>query len=185
MVRKLKVDLSELEWAFDSSPLDDTCYYLDVETGAVLMTTYDSRRELEALYEVMYGDGDEPRISLEEAMKQRDLDDEMQAMVREGDQVEEGFNTRYIEVPQAESGEGYRDMEEFIDTVQDRRLQNRLWGAIRGRGAFRRFKDALLDYPAERERWHGFKAAQVRRRILEWLEDEGIEPILDETPSPE
>ena len=179
MVRKLKVDLSELEWAFDSSSLEDINYYLDVETGAVLMTTYDSRRELEACYEMMYGDGDEPRMSLDEAMRQRNLDDEMQVMVREADQVEAGFNTRYSEVPRPESGEGYRDMEEFIETVRDRRLQNRLWGAIRGRGAFGRFKDVLDNYLAERERWFAFKDAQVRRRILRWLEDEGIEPILE------
>ena len=45
-----------------------------------------------------------------------------------------------------------------------------------GRGAFRHFKDVLLDYPDERERWFKFKNARVRERILEWLESEGVEP---------
>jgi len=44
-------------------------------------------------------------------------------------------------------------MEAFIATMRNRRLQERLERAISGRGAFRYFKDVLLDYPAERECW--------------------------------
>jgi hypothetical protein len=52
-----------------------------------------------------------------------------------------------------------------------------LWRSIQGSRPFRRFKDTLLDYPQERERWFEFEAQQGRRRALEWLEDEEIEPI--------
>jgi len=67
-------------------------------------------------------------------------------------------------------------MEDFIDTVPEQRLQNRLWGAIRGRGAFRRFKDVLLDHAEERERWFQFRDGRLRERVMRWLRDEGIEP---------
>jgi hypothetical protein len=50
--------------------------------------------------------------------------------------------------------------------------------AIRGKGAFRRFKDVLLDYPEARERWFAFKNEQMRQRALSWLASEDIE--LDE-----
>ncbi len=177
-MRKLKVDLQELEWAIeDASP--EVTHYLDTETGEVLMVTYEMRRELERIFEEMYGDGDEPRIPFEDALQQRNLPEWMQEALRDADRVEEGFGTRYIEVPEADSGEGYRDMEDFIDTVQDRRLQNHLWGAIRGRGAFRRFKDVLLNHPAEQERWFAFRDARLRQRVIEWLEEEEIEPILE------
>jgi hypothetical protein len=43
--------------------------------------------------------------------------------------------------------------------------------AINGKGAFRRFKDVLLDYPEERERWFQFKGAKEQKRALEWLDD--------------
>jgi hypothetical protein len=52
-----------------------------------------------------------------------------------------------------------------------------LWEAIRGRGAFGRFKDVLSTHPHERESWFRFKDEQMRRRVLDWLQEEGIQPI--------
>lgn len=68
-------------------------------------------------------------------------------------------------------------MAEFITTVRSPRLQERLERAIRGRGAFRHFKDVLLDFPTERERWFQFKHEQLHQRILDWLEAEEITPL--------
>ena len=59
----------------------------------------------------------------------------------------------------------------------DERLQARLWPAIEGRRPFRCFKDVLADYSAEREWWFRFKDNRIRARMLEWLEDEGIELV--------
>ncbi len=53
-------------------------------------------------------------------------------------------------------------MEAFIDTVGSARLQEQLWAAILGRGAFPRFKDVLEQHLAERERWVAFRDACVR-----------------------
>ena len=47
---------------------------------------------------------------------------------------------RYEVVPRTEAYEGYRDIEDFIATVQDERLFELLEVAIDGKGAFRRFK---------------------------------------------
>jgi hypothetical protein len=58
----------------------------------------------------------------------------------EADRVDRSYGSRYVAAPQADSHEGYRDMEDFISTVKDERLLDRLWQAIQGRGAFRRFK---------------------------------------------
>lgn len=68
-------------------------------------------------------------------------------------------------------------MEAFIATVRNRRLQERLERAIRGRGAFRNFKDVLLDYPAERERWFQFEQERLHQRILDWLKAHDITPL--------
>lgn len=84
---------------------------------------------------------------------------------------------RYEEIEKVGSSEAYRDMEDFIATVEDERLAELLEVAIDGKGAFRRFKDVLLRFPEERERWFRFKDARFRERALEWLEEIGVEPV--------
>lgn len=83
---------------------------------------------------------------------------------------------RYEAVPRADSRESYRDMEDFINTLTDTRLRDQLEAAIRGRGAFRRFKDVLAGFPEERENWFKFKEDKLRERATEWLEDIGVNP---------
>jgi hypothetical protein len=84
---------------------------------------------------------------------------------------------RYECLPKADSYVGYQDMEDFVATVEDEHLAHSLEVALNGKGAFRRFKDVLARYPAERERWYRFKADRLKQRSLEWLEDIGVEPI--------
>jgi Uncharacterised protein family (UPF0158)/Nucleotidyltransferase domain len=72
------------------------------------------------------------------------------------------------------SHEGYEDMRDFIQRVRDPQARNLLERAIAGRGAFRRFKDTLLDFPELREAWFRFHDARVERRAIRWLVDEGF-----------
>jgi len=96
------------------------------------------------------------------------MDDEDAVKLK--DRIEEDFN-RYERIPKAESQEGYEDMVDFVATVEDEHLVELLEVAINGKGAFRRFKDVLLNYPEERERWFKFKDERMEERALEWLED--------------
>jgi hypothetical protein len=98
-------------------------------------------------------------------------DDEATARLKE--QIEEEFD-RYEQIPKAESREGYEDMADFVATVDHEHVAELLEVAINGKGAFRRFKDVLLDYPEERERWFKFKVDRMEERALEWLEDIGV-----------
>jgi hypothetical protein len=88
--------------------------------------------------------------------------------------IEEGFGKRYISIPQIPSYEAYGYMREFIYTVEDEELKEKLYIAIDGKGAFRRFKDVLLGYPEERERWFKFKDNKIREEVMEWLKEEGL-----------
>ncbi len=83
---------------------------------------------------------------------------------------------RFEEVPKADSREGYQDMEDFIETVEDEHIAEVLSTAIEGRGAFRRFKDTLIRYPDQRERWFKFKDDLMQKRALEWLDEIGVIP---------
>ena len=174
--RRVAVDLDELAGAFENG-FPDLSFYLDVESGEVVMVSDDTRCELEEIYQEL-GNGedlDDARVS--EAIRQRDVPDWMREVLEEADRVERGFGTRYVRVPQYETHEAYRDMEDFILTVGDERLRERLSNAIDGCGAFGRFKRVLSAYDDERERWFAFKDARLRERIVAWLADEGIVPI--------
>jgi len=73
------------------------------------------------------------------------------------------------------SSEEYEWMVEFADSVADPRLWELLDVALDGRGAFRRFKNVLLNYLEERERWFAFRDARLREAMQEWLEEHEIE----------
>ena len=98
--------------------------------------------------------------------------------IEELDEIEiGGLGKCYASIPDIAPHEGYKDMEDFIETVKDVNLKEKLCIAINGKGAFRRFKDVLLPYQKERERWFTFKNAKTLEKVNEWLEEEGIEII--------
>jgi len=68
------------------------------------------------------------------------------------------------------SHEAYEDMRDFVARVPERRAADLLARAIEGRGAFRRFKDTLFEFPALRDAWFDFHDVRMRRRSVEWLE---------------
>jgi hypothetical protein len=80
----------------------------------------------------------------------------------------------YLRIEPASSREQYRWMERFVGSVSDEPLRERLIISIDGKGAFRRFKDVLLAYPAERERWFSYRADLLHWHIAQWLEQHEI-----------
>ena len=89
------------------------------------------------------------------------------------DKIDEEFD-RYERIPKVESYQSYADMQDFIATVKDEHLAELLEVAINGKRAFRRFKDVLLRYPEERERWFQFKDDRMWERAREWFDDIGV-----------
>ena len=174
--RRVAVDLDELAGAFENG-FPDLSYYLDVESGEVAMVSDDTRRELEEIYQELDNGEDLNDARIREVIQQRDVPDWMREVLEEADRVERGFGTRYVRVPRDETHEAYGDMANFILTVGDERLRERLSDAIDGRGAFGRFKQVLSTHDDERERWFAFRDTRLRERIVAWLADEGIVPI--------
>jgi hypothetical protein len=69
----------------------------------------------------------------------------------------------------------YQDMADFAEQIQDERAGRRLSRAIRGKGAFRRFKDELHEeYPHLLPVWHAFRDARAHRRAVTWLADNSL-----------
>lgn len=89
------------------------------------------------------------------------------------DQISENIRN-FLRVEPASSREQYRWMEKFVGSVADEPLRERLLMSIDGKGAFRRFKDVLLGYPKERERWFAYRAELLHWHIQTWLESHDI-----------
>lgn len=174
-VRKLAVDLVDLADAIENNSFE-MAYFLDRETGAVILLTQEARAEYDrlaaALDEVDAAQWD---AAFEAALADSNVPEWEHDLIRDAARVEAGYGERYLCVPEADSREGYADMEAFIETVTNARRRDLLSRAIAGKGAFRRFKDTLLDAPTERERWFAFQAARRRERALDWLRSKGIE----------
>jgi hypothetical protein len=82
---------------------------------------------------------------------------------------------RYLRIDPASSREQYRWMERFVPSVTDLALRERLLVSIDGKGAFRRFKDVLLAFPGERERWFAYRSEVLHFHIQTWIDHMKIE----------
>lgn len=86
-------------------------------------------------------------------------------------------DSNYLRVDPVSSREQYRWMERFIATVEDGPLRQKLLQSIDGKGAFRRFKDVLVAYPVDRERWFAFRSERLRTCMESWLDAQGVESV--------
>lgn len=91
----------------------------------------------------------------------------------------------YLAIEPVSSREQYRWMERFMPTVEDDVLRGKLNQAIDGKGAFRRFKDVLMGYTTERERWFSFRSERLRTFMEAWLSAHAVKAIArQEAPEP-
>jgi predicted nucleotidyltransferase len=104
-------------------------------------------------------------VSGEVRLHNADVDDES------ADDLDEAGLVYIAALP---SSVGYEDMEDFIERVRDRRARDLLERAIEGRGAFRRFKDTLFEFPELRQDWFAFRNVRARRHAIEWLQEKGL-----------
>lgn len=91
------------------------------------------------------------------------------------DQIDEDPD-RYERIEPPSSGEVWRLMEEFAESIADRTLHRLLDVALRGKGAFGGFKRALENFPSERNRWFAFHDERLHEAIEAWLADREVAP---------
>jgi hypothetical protein len=180
--RQLKIDLTELEIAFENSDWE-VGYYLDLESGEIIMVQENTFRDLENIYSeyeyvIEQEDDEDPEpLDLSTTLQSMDLHDWERDMLLQANLVRNGLNERFVRVPLADSHEAFNDMEQFLEKMENQSTRMRLNQAMRGKNPFRRFKDTLQSYPQERERWHAFKRECTQARILNWLQSINIQAI--------
>ena len=65
-------------------------------------------------------------------------------------------------------------MEAFIDRLSPGKTQEELAYAIRGKGAFRRFKQSVRYHGLE-QCWYNYLAEAYRELAIRWCAEEGLE----------
>ncbi|MEA1887374.1 MAG: UPF0158 family protein [Bacteroidota bacterium] len=80
----------------------------------------------------------------------------------------------YAVITKMESREAYRVMEDFVDEIDDERMQENLYKILSRKSPFANFKDEIetSDY---REQWFDFRTRKYEEYVKEQLEVEGIE----------
>ena len=97
------------------------------------------------------------------------IQDEEIVYVLEDDEDDEFF----IPLPTKEEVNDYQNMVNFTETIEDNKKRDWFENAIRGKGAFRRFRATLERFGMETA-WYDFLEASHRELAIEWCEQHGI-----------
>ncbi len=94
------------------------------------------------------------------------------------DDIEDSFKNKDL-LPLPDSlfeGLHYGALDEFVHSLPDEPIRKQLATAIKGKGAFRRFKDIVIDGGNQemKHRWNWFQTSRKRKLIAEWLVDMNI-----------
>lgn len=89
------------------------------------------------------------------------------------DELDELFE-KSIMLPTRYEINEYKMMKDFIETIDDGRLQNQLYVALNGNGAFRRFKDTCINFNIIND-WYKYRDECYRELAINWCKDNGIE----------
>ena len=135
--------------------------------------------DLDQLADVLEGDPElgGGRIDLNTGVVWPDLVFEYGAESSEEDEDEEDDGEeRWLWFSSEGSRAGYRDMQRFIDRIEDPQISATLTRALEGRGAFRRFRDEIDRWPELRADWNAYSTERQRGRARAWLAAEGYTP---------
>lgn len=91
-----------------------------------------------------------------------------------GDEARASDRARYVPIPRRTSRDDFEAMQRFATSVDDAGLRARLGDALRGRGAFGRFRDALRTNRALEAAWFAARDAAHATAARSWLESLGL-----------
>ena len=135
------------------------------------------------LTQIMSSGGDfrsEGRLNLDtgEINEFQPFGDRFDAYDEEEDEEDADAAESWTNVAWIESGsrDGWNDMSSFAELQHDPNIADRLARAIEGRGAFRRFKDAV-DQLDLTERWYQFSGDRQLGRARQFLAEYGVRPV--------
>ncbi len=90
----------------------------------------------------------------------------------------EGDPDRFRYIFPVESWESFKIMEEFVETVVNDVIKNRLKSALSRKKPFRNFKDEIHHLPEVSEEWFSFHDEAMSRVVYNWLEENDVKAVL-------
>lgn len=149
---KLQAIIEEMEIHFEESRA-----FLNIKTGELILVTSDDLRAAE---------DEEPFDH---------LPDWQQENLMVANDVVENFED-YIELPTKYEVNEYEIMEDFCLTISDLSKQDMLLRSIKGKGAFKRFKDQIIDFEIE-DQWYSYRKERFKQIAIKWCQDNNLNYI--------
>ncbi len=106
---------------------------------------------------------------------------------RRHQKVVAALNTAYRRLPSRTTQEAYEEMEDFVEELQEPKVRDALFATLERKGAFRAFREALLQLPTERQQWSAFRRERSERRLQAFLRslETSVEKDMPQSPSGE
>lgn len=138
----------------------NSCQYLNLQTGEVIWIEED------------YGRLAEDGVPEDETDNLQDWEKEF---IREAEEVLADTNNQtFIELPTQWEIHEYRIMEDFCFSLEDDKTRGDLFFALKGKGAFRRFKDFVIQFGIDPD-WYAFKRRRLAEMAVRWCEENELE----------
>jgi hypothetical protein len=152
----MRVKLSEIIEGIEFQS-DERSSYLNRLTGDVVMITDEEIRAAEEGNSL----DDYPEWQLDSIEQAKDI-------------LADETDDKYISLPSRVDVHEYNIMERFCLTVADKDVSDSLYLAIKGKGAFSRFKDAVHRYEIA-EDWYKFRDDYIKQIAKDWCKENDIE----------
>lgn len=137
---------------------DESSYYLNRETGDIFLVMdqeFRAAEEEDGSSKELYG-----------------LEDEQIEIAK--DILADERQQKYIPLPDKFDIHEYSIIERFCLSIEEEDVSDSLYRTIKGRGAFRRFKDAIYRYGVADD-WYKYRDNAMRSIAIDWCEANGIE----------
>ena len=153
------VELTEIIMGMEGK-MDESTSYLDRNAGEVVVFTDQEIRAAED----------------DEALE--DYPEWEREVIQKAREFVYGTGGEFIALPTQFDIHEYQIMEKFCYSVEDEDISDSLCRAIRGSGAFRRFKDGIHRFGIQDD-WYRYRAEAFKKIAIEWCEDNDVQYIDD------
>ena len=153
------VELTEIILGMESQ-MDESTSYLDRNSGEVFAFT------------------DEDIRAAEDDESLEDYAEWERVVIEKAREFVHDTGGGFVALPSQFEIHEYKIMENFCYSVEDEGISNSLHRAIRGSGAFRKFKDGIHRFGIQDD-WYRYRAEAFKKIAIEWCEDNDVQYIDD------
>ncbi|WP_428911986.1 UPF0158 family protein [Niallia sp. Krafla_26] len=135
---------------------DETCSYLNLNTGEIVYVSQEA-------------------LSIADEGEYEGLPEWQQAEVKIAFDIIDSID-KYVELPSQFEMNDYKIMERFCYSLSDVKIQDKLLHAIRGKGAFRRFKN-IIDQIGLTKQWYEYRDVKYKEIAIAFCKLNSIDYI--------